>query len=203
MGQLNPYIHFSIFKTANLLRIKRAKNESCLFQFESTKEVTRATQTLRRFGVASETLCAVVAVVVVVGQLKSSLVNHHFSLTDAGNLSTAPPSFLFRKQEIDVFILFLIYLLKGEIRYRTKSVNGFPRYLDILPYLVSFMGVSRSNGIYQQLPFTLLSFASFTCIKLRHLMNSEQKLPYLVVVDFRVGLTSLTLPPGSPSQVTA
>ena len=86
---------------------------------------------------------------VVVGQLKSSLVNHHFSLTDAGNLSTAPPSCLFRKQEIDVFILFLIYLLKGEIRSRTKSVNGFPRYLDILPYLVSFMGVSRSNGIYQ------------------------------------------------------
>ena len=196
MGQLNPYIHFSIFKTANLLRIKRAKNESCLFQFESTKEVTRATQTLRRFGVASETLCAVVAVV---GQLKSSLVNHHFSLTDAGNLSTAPPSFLFRKQEIDVFILFLIYLLKGEIRSRTKSVNGFPRYLEILPYLVSFMGVYRSNGIYQQLPFTLLSFASFTCIKLRHLMNSEQKLPYLVVVDFRVGLTSLT--PGLSSII--
>ena len=29
--ELNSYIHFSIFKTANLLRIKRAKNESCLF----------------------------------------------------------------------------------------------------------------------------------------------------------------------------
>ena len=120
MGQLNPYIHFSIFKTANLLRIKRAKNESCLFQFESTKEVTRATQTLRRFGVASETLCAVVAVV---GQLKSSLVNHHFSLTDAGNLSTAPPSFLFRKQEIDVFILFCLFTSVHKSVHNTKQTS--------------------------------------------------------------------------------